>query len=321
MVGSIDFAPYRDMADLHRMLALSSRCWRIQGPDTQVHPGNLCWRLAVLDHGARQRRVGLWSWRGELVGFAINHPRSPADLQVDPEWLDCDGLYATMARWTAGNLTLMAGGRRDGSTPGLACLLTRDGRAGILTGLGFSPGGRCYQRMSADPRQAVPPTCSGGSWLLREVAGTAEVEAWLGLYRRVFEHTRLTATDLRRVLDSPGYRPRLSRVAVDTGDRPLAFVLAWLDPASRSVEFEPVGCDPRWRRRGLVRALLLDTLSRAAALGATRASVTTRGDDPGVVRFYQRCGFRRHVLEREFMAPGNGLGAGGTGSGRLHHAD
>lgn len=321
MVESIAFAPYRGTADLHRMLALSSRCWCTEGPDAQVHPGNLCWRLAALDHGERQSRVGLWSWRGELLGFAINHPQSPADLQVDPEWLDSDGLYATMACWAGGNLTLLAGGRRDGTTPGLACLLNRGGRAGILTGLGFSPGTRCYQRLSADPREATPPSGHSRQWSLRKADGTAGIDVWLGLYRRVFDHTRLTAAGLRRVMNSPGYRPRLSRVAVDRNGRPVAFVQAWLDPASRSVEFEPVGCDPRWRRRGLVRALMLDTLSRAAVLGATRASVTTRGDDPGVIRFYQRCGFRRHVLEREFMAPGHALGAGGTGSGRPHHAD
>jgi hypothetical protein len=68
----------------------------------------------------------------------------------------------------------------------------------------------------------------------------------------------------------------------------------WLDPASKSVLFEPIGTDPAHCGRGLARALCSDTLRAAAALGATQAVVGPRGDNayPLPRRVYQGLAMR-----------------------------
>ncbi len=297
------FAPYSTATDLDRMLALASRCWRTLGPDAQVHPGNLCWRLGRVDAVERARNVGLWTWRGDLVGFAVIHHQAPADLLLDPEWVDQPGLFQQMAIWVCQRISEFSGDV-VGTGPGLGCLLNSTARARLLDGMGFRPGTRRYQRMVLEPLDRNEPPAEAVQDDLLPSASRSALNAWLALYRRVFQYSPLTEAGLRRIHASPCYLPRMSRIAVDADQRPVAFVIAWLDPASESVELEPVGCDPLWRRRGLTRALVLDALSLAAAQGATRASLTTRSDDYGAIRFYERCGFRLYALEREFMPPG-----------------
>jgi ribosomal protein S18 acetylase RimI-like enzyme len=303
MMVAAAFAPYRKIIDLDRMRALASRCWRIMGPDAQVHPGNLCWRLGQIDAAERGRNVGLWTWRGDLVGFAVIHRQAPADLLVDPTWMDQTGLVRQMATWVCQRTDQIGGQAAAAMGPGLGCLLNTAERARILTDMGFRPGLRCYQRMLLEPISGLEPCAEAAQADLPPLAGHAALGPWLALYRRVFQYSPLTEAGLKRVRASPGYQPRLSRVAVDADRRPVAFVIAWLDLASKSVELEPVGCDPLWRRRGLTRALVRDALSLAAAQGATRASLTTRSDDLCAIRFYERCGFRPYALEREFMPP------------------
>ena len=58
-------------------------------------------------------------------------------------------------------------------------------------------------------------------------------------------------------------------------------------------ELEPVGTDPRFRRRGLGRAVNLFGLERLREVGARAAIVGCRGDDghPAPRRLYESVGF------------------------------
>ena len=151
MTVATTFAPYRTTSDLARMLALASRCWRTMGPDAQVHPGNLCWRLGRVDPAARAHNVGLWTWGGDLLGFAVIHQQAPADLLLDPEWIDQAGLFRLMVNWVCQRIHELSGAAVTGTGPGLGCLLNSTDRARMLEGMGFRPGLRCSQRMLMEP--------------------------------------------------------------------------------------------------------------------------------------------------------------------------
>ncbi|MFI5972459.1 GNAT family N-acetyltransferase [Streptomyces sp. NPDC051452] len=56
-----------------------------------------------------------------------------------------------------------------------------------------------------------------------------------------------------------------------------ASTIMWLDEANGSVEFEPVGTHPDYRRLGLGSAMLPHGMHRARAAGATRATVACLG--------------------------------------------
>lgn len=89
------------------------------------------------------------------------------------------------------------------------------------------------------------------------------------------------------------YQPELDLVVLDSDGSPAACALGWLDPASGSVLFEPVGTTPEHARRGLSQAACLAVMNRARDLDASVAVVGPRGDDayPAPRRLYESIGF------------------------------
>jgi GNAT superfamily N-acetyltransferase len=73
-----------------------------------------------------------------------------------------------------------------------------------------------------------------------------------------------------------------------------ASTIMWFDQANASVEFEPVGTHPGYRRLGLAKAMMLHGMERARAAGATQATVVCAGAPlrPGPRALYYSLGFR-----------------------------
>lgn len=86
---------------------------------------------------------------------------------------------------------------------------------------------------------------------------------------------------------TPGFRKDLTIVAVAPDGTYASYAGIWLVPENRVAYMEPVATDPDFRRMGLGRAVVLESLRRAAALGATVA-----WDGP-VLSFYTAIGFRQ----------------------------
>lgn len=119
-----------------------------------------------------------------------------------------------------------------------------------------------------------------------EAAVRAHVDAWApsAYSARSYEDVRQTAA----------YRGDL-HVLVEAPDGTMvSSTIMWLDPANRTVEFEPVGTHPDYRRLGLARAMMLHGMHLARAAGATHATVVCLGA-PGHPRargLYYGLGFR-----------------------------
>jgi GNAT superfamily N-acetyltransferase len=81
----------------------------------------------------------------------------------------------------------------------------------------------------------------------------------------------------RMVIEARQYRNDLDLVAVAGNGVLTAFSTAWYDERSRRGLIEPYGCSPLYRRHGLARALLIESLRRLQMLGA-RDVVIAHGD-------------------------------------------
>ncbi|MEV2240709.1 GNAT family N-acetyltransferase [Micromonospora sp. NPDC049891] len=119
-----------------------------------------------------------------------------------------------------------------------------------------------------------------------EAAVQAHVDAWApsAYSARSYEEVRRTAA----------YRGDL-HILVQAPDGTMASsTIMWLDPANRSVEFEPVGTHPGYRRRGLARAMMLHGMMVARSAGATHATVVCLGapEHPQPRKLYYSLGFR-----------------------------
>jgi ribosomal protein S18 acetylase RimI-like enzyme len=96
------------------------------------------------------------------------------------------------------------------------------------------------------------------------------------------------------ILITSAYRDDL-HVLVEAPDGTMAAsTIMWLDPANRSVEFEPVGTHPEYRRLGLARAMMLHGMRLARAAGAVHATVVCMGapGHPAARTLYYGLGFR-----------------------------
>ncbi|HWC78440.1 MAG TPA: GNAT family N-acetyltransferase [Pseudonocardiaceae bacterium] len=103
-----------------------------------------------------------------------------------------------------------------------------------------------------------------------------------------------TAESYAGVRQTESYRGDL-HVLIEAPDATMAAsAIMWLDEVNRTVEFEPVGTHPGFRRLGLGRAMLLHGMRLARAAGAAHATVACFGA-PGRAQargLYYSVGFR-----------------------------
>ncbi|SDU85884.1 GNAT family N-acetyltransferase [Jiangella alkaliphila] len=271
-------------AQLAAMQALASRLWSWS---SRWHPGELAWfwcehgrpdpswRLAHWRHGDR---VVAWAWAraGRL------------DLQLDPAHL---ALTERIVAWSgATSVTVL-----DAETA-LAADLARHGYL-------RQDDARFFAHLRR-PLAGLPdvPTLPNG-YTLRPVAGPADAAARAAVHAAAFDVT-MTEAGYRGVMRAPSYRPELDWLVLAPDGTPAASALAWVD--GEIAVLEPVGTDPRHRRRGLAAAATLAALSAASDLGAKHARVCARGDDgyPAARAAYEALGFRAYARNVRLARPG-----------------
>lgn len=106
-----------------------------------------------------------------------------------------------------------------------------------------------------------------------------------------------------------GYRADLHLLVEAPDGTMAASTIMWLDEANRTVEFEPVGTHPDYRRLGVGRAMLLQGMLLARAAGATHATVASLGapGHPEARELYYKVGFRKFTRDAPLVkAPAAG---------------
>ena len=96
----------------------------------------------------------------------------------------------------------------------------------------------------------------------------------------------------RRSQQAPHFRKDLNVVAIAPDGGYAAYAGMWVVPRNRVAYVEPVATDPAYRRMGLGRAAVVETLRRAAALGAEVAWVGSS------IEFYAAIGFELMFTSR-----------------------
>ncbi|BCJ36992.1 hypothetical protein Athai_44950 [Actinocatenispora thailandica] len=134
-----------------------------------------------------------------------------------------------------------------------------------------------------------------------ETGAAAAVQAHLDAW----SPSGYTAQSYRDVRATAAYRGELHLLVEAPDGTMAASTIMWYDPANRSIEFEPVGTHPQYRRRGLARAVMLAGMHRARAAGARHATVVCDGspDNPGPFRTYQGLGFREISRDVPLVKP------------------
>ncbi|KAA2252914.1 GNAT family N-acetyltransferase [Solihabitans fulvus] len=130
-----------------------------------------------------------------------------------------------------------------------------------------------------------------------QAAVQAHLDAWpLSTY---------TAEGYQGVRQTTAYRGDL-HILVEVPDGTMASsTIMWLDEVNKTVEFEPVGTHPDYRRLGLARAMLLHGMRLARAAGATHATVACLGapGHPQARGLYYSVGFQMLSRDAPLIKP------------------
>ncbi|WP_225804727.1 GNAT family N-acetyltransferase [Streptomyces sp. NK15101] len=95
------------------------------------------------------------------------------------------------------------------------------------------------------------------------------------------------------MMTRPGYDPAREIVAEAPDGRIGAYAVHWTDERNGLGHFEPVGTHEAFRRRGLARAVMAESMRRMAELGLRRVTVNHDAENAPAARLYGSLGFTR----------------------------
>ncbi|RWM24471.1 GNAT family N-acetyltransferase [Mesorhizobium sp.] len=125
-------------------------------------------------------------------------------------------------------------------------------------------------------------------------AGDVPPAAAVKAHRDAWHASRFTEAAFERVRRTWPYRPDLHVLVAAPDGTLAATAIIWLDEATKTAEFEPVGTHRDFRRQGLGTALQLHGMHLARAAGASRMLVACIGAPahPAARNMYYSVGFR-----------------------------
>lgn len=226
-------------------------------------------------HGSLDN-VTLWEAPGGRIAAVLN-PEGPGNafLQVDPDFRSAELEEEMIAAAEAGLTVSKPDGQRD------LCVWAHDDdplRGEVLRRRGYAPGPEVeYQRrrLLFEPLPAPAPV---RGCVVRSLGGDEELPSRSWASYRAFHpddpEDRYSGWEwYRNIQEAPLYRRDLDLVGVTEDGAVSAFCTVWYDDVTRTGTFEPVGRTPECRRRGLMRALMLEGMRRVRAMGAIEATV------------------------------------------------
>jgi ribosomal protein S18 acetylase RimI-like enzyme len=248
----------------------------------------VAWGWAFLPHQVKRRDGSVVDATGAALSYQV-HPGHAELIDDVIEWYDgvAAGLERTVSptdaedfalkRWAAHGYETDAA--ELGDTGGWTQLNQRD--LTVVEEPVLPAGFRFRTAEQAGPEAAVQ----------------AHVDAWVNssYNARSYEGVRATAA----------YRGDL-HVLVEAPDGTMAAsTIMWFDEANKTVEFEPVGTHPDYRRLGLARAMMLHGLHLARAAGAVHATVVCLGapGHPNARGLYYGLGFRELSRDVPLIKP------------------
>ena len=144
------------------------------------------------------------------------------------------------------------------------------------------------------PEPQLPP-----GFTIRPMAGEPELEAYVALHRAAFGTENMTLDYRRSIMSAPDYQPELDLVAVAPDGSLAAFCVCQIFAddkpragGKREGWTDPLGTHPRWQRRGLALALILEGMRLLKAKGMDTALMGTSSTNLAMQRTAEKAGFQ-----------------------------
>lgn len=129
-----------------------------------------------------------------------------------------------------------------------------------------------------DLSASIPPTTLPKGHLIRSISDLKDIEQRAALHEIAAGGSRITPAQYQIMMaQALTYRQDLDLVVTAPDGQIVAFCTAWFDTRNEVGVFEPLGCHPNYRRRGLAKNLLYEGMVRLKQLGATTVFVSHGG--------------------------------------------
>ncbi len=159
------------------------------------------------------------------------------------------------------------------------------GRQDLLAGRGYQNLGAIEDVRIYDLARAYPPVALPHGYRITSLAEYRNYAERVELENQVWG-VSLDEAWFRGKSSAPSYSYEWDLLIVSPKDRLAAYNLVWLYPQNQTAEIDPVGTHPDHRKRGLSRALILESFKRMRENGIRYAYIASEALDPVVSHLY-----------------------------------
>jgi GNAT superfamily N-acetyltransferase len=293
--GHVDDAP--------RVIAFLSEINRHPRFVADYYAGDFVWRSFRVSEESSRESIALSEDAGGKIA-AVGFFDAPAEFSfaVDPGLTgtadEVDSVLGLVA-WAEASFE----NGREGVDKPLAVMVRTDQDAiqRMLSGRGYQPAGdplyAANFRRLTDPIPA--PTLPAGFQIVAMTDGANLLDR-VEIHREVWAPSKFTRDVYAMLRNAPVYRQDLDLAVRAPDGRFASYLIGWWDPAAKSGLLEPVGARSSYRRLGLTKALIQETLRRFLELGADRAFVNSLANDIPANALYRSAGFARVAAWQEW---------------------
>jgi ribosomal protein S18 acetylase RimI-like enzyme len=284
--------PYEAEADIYAMQALNAAAIAEVGHCGYLHTGDIPHRIfnGMRKYDARDI-VHLWQDEtGRLAAWLVVYPSwALFDYQVRPEHRGA-ALEEEVVDFAVAEMRKHPKPEKEDAI-GVDVYEGDTTCAHILASRGFKKPEKPFIVNTARslndpiPNPELPPGFS-----IRCPEGVHEAAALIDVHSSSFG-SKWTAPEYERVMRSAGYAIERERLVVAPDGRFAAFCVIWPDEVNRVGLFEPVGTHADFRRMGLARALMYDSMHRMRAMGLVEANVCHEYGNEASTALYHNLGF------------------------------
>lgn len=284
--------PIERARDLTALLELVGRSRASGDPAAIFHPGGLQWWLRRI--GRRGFEVAVLSDGDELIGMAL---RDQDEVFVQTDTAHA-GHRADLLAWAEASA-------RDSAEPELFVSVAQDDEDlhQLVSRRGYEPTERYgYELVSELVAEPPPPEIPRGFEMISLTPALAD--AHVALHRAAWTRPNAPSTYDRAQHDTvaamPDFRYDLVPIVRAADGTLAAYCMSWWDERSASVEIEPLGTHPDYRRMGLARAIVREVARRAWDLRARYVLVWGGTTNPEAKALYLSAGMRSRRTLRDY---------------------
>ena len=278
--------------DLPGLLATVGRAYASADPHAFLHPGGLQWLLRRL--GRRETFAVLrWMDGDAVAGFGVDDGGyvmiQAAGPSLDQHLALLDQAEARARQNGQAAIEVSAW---DHDRDLLATLALR----------GYEMSGMYGHELVCELEGAPPAPSLPAGFSMRWLEPQLD-DAYVALHRAAWSTRAPSDYDARMhasVTSMPDFDRQLVPIIAAPDGTLAAYCIAWFDPRTQTVEIEPLGTHPEYRRLGLGRAIVEEVKRRIAARRARSVMVWGGHNYEVAIHMYESAGLRSRRVLRDY---------------------